>query len=63
MFVGRSYEKKLCYRPWVVALITMAATPADLAEAGDGGCAASSTRTTTAEVSAGHRSDRSPRSL
>jgi len=43
----------------MVAPITMAAPPADPA-GGDFGCvAASSTRTTTAEVSAGHRFPRS----
>ena len=56
-------EKKtaLGRAPCVVAPITMAATPADPARGGDGdsGCTASSTRTMTTEVSAGHRFPRS----
>ena len=52
-------RKKLRYRPWAVAPITMAATPAAFAGGGGRAAAASSTGTTIAEVSAGHRSPRS----
>ena len=51
--------KKAALRPWVVAPITMAATPGAFAGGGGRAVAASSTGTTTAEVSAGHRSPRS----
>ena len=55
----RIWWKKAALRPWVVAPLTMAAAPAEFA-GGDFGCvAALSTRTTTAEVSAGHRFPRS----
>ena len=54
--------RKAALGPWVVAPITMAATPADPAGGGDGGCAASLTRTTTAEVSADLRLAR-PRAI
>ena len=56
---GQKLRKKAALRPWVVAPITMAATPAAFAGGGGRAAAASSTRTTTAEVSAGHRSPRS----
>ena len=56
---GRKGEKSRRYRPWVVAPISMAATPAAFAGGGDRAAAASSTRTTTAEVSTGRRSPRS----
>ena len=42
--------KKTALGPWVVAPITMAATPADPAGGGGFRIAASSTGTTTAEV-------------
>ena len=57
--VGRKGEKSRRYRPWVVAPISMAATPAAFAGGGGRAAAASSTGTTIAEVSAGHRSPRS----
>ena len=56
---GQKLRKKLRYRPWVVAPITMAATPAAFAGGGGRAAAASSTGTTIVEVSAGHRSPRS----
>ena len=52
-------RKKLRCGSWVVAPITMAATPAAFAGGGGRAAAASSTGTTIAEVSAGHRSPRS----
>ena len=55
-FVGRKGEKSRRYTPWVVAPISMAATPAAFAGGGGRAVAASSTGTTIAEVSAGHRS-------
>ena len=52
-------RKKLRCGPWVVAPITMAATPAAFAGGGGRAQGGSSTGTTIAEVSAGHRSPRS----
>jgi hypothetical protein len=53
-------EKKAALGPWVVAPITMVATPADPAGGGGRALAASSTGTKTAEV---HFCHRFPRSL
>ena len=58
MCVGRHLRKKAALRPWVVAPITMAATPANPAGGGNFGVAALPTRTTTAEVRFCHRSPR-----
>ena len=52
-------RKKLRCGPWVVAPISMTATPGAFAGGGGRAVAVSSTRTTTAEVSAGHRFPRS----
>ena len=48
-------EKSRAIGPWVVAPISMAATPAAFAGGGGRAAAASSTGTTIAEVSADHR--------
>ena len=52
-------REKAALRPWVVAPISMATAPGAFAGSGGRAAAASSTRITTAEVSAGHRSPRS----
>ena len=57
---GQKRRKKPRYLPWVVAPISMAATPAAFAGGGGRAAAASSTRTTIAEV---RFCPRSPRSL
>ena len=56
---GQKLRKKAALRQWVVAPISMAATPTAFAGGGGRAAAASSTGTTIAEVSAGHRSPRS----
>ena len=55
----QQHEERSRFGHWVVAPITMAATPATCAGGDSGSVSALPTRTTTAEVSAGHRFPRS----